>query len=73
MAVFEQNLGRLREIVERLERDDLPLEEAVALFKEGQSVARDCRQALEQAKVEIAVFQDGLLKDFRMEESGDDG
>ena len=33
---FEQAMGRLEEIVKRLEQGDAPLEEALALFEEGQ-------------------------------------
>ena len=32
---FEQAMGRLEEIVKRLERGDAPLEESLSLFEEG--------------------------------------
>jgi exodeoxyribonuclease VII small subunit len=35
---FEESLGRLEKIVERLQRDDVPLDEAVALYNEGTKV-----------------------------------
>lgn len=68
---FERRLERLRQIVERLEQTDLPLEEGVALYKEGLQLAQACRQELEQARHEITIFQDGVLKEFQLREEGD--
>ena len=48
---FEKRLERLGGIVERLERDELPLEEGVALFKEGLVLAKACREQLEKARI----------------------
>jgi len=61
---FEAQLKRLREIVERLEKGDLPLERGVALYKEGRELARACRERLETAKNEISVYDDGELAEF---------
>lgn len=68
---FERRLERLRQIVERLEQTDLPLEEGVALYKEGLQLAQACRQELERARHEITVYQDGVLKEFEPREDGD--
>jgi len=70
---FERKLERLRQIVERLERGELSLEESVALYKEGVQLAQACRQDLERAKHEITLFQDGMLKDFELREGESDG
>ena len=67
---FEAGLKRLHEIVERLESGELPLEEGVALYKEGLAVARDCRRRLEQAKLDVGVFQDGMIKELSEETEG---
>lgn len=61
---FEQRLERLREIVERLERGELPLEEGVALYKEGLKLAKGCGKQLENARHEVKVVSEGLLKEF---------
>lgn len=34
-ASFEENVGRLEEIVRQLESDGLPLDDALSLFEEG--------------------------------------
>ncbi|EMG38893.1 Exodeoxyribonuclease VII small subunit [Desulfocurvibacter africanus PCS] len=69
---FERRLERLRQIVERLEQADLPLEEGVALYKEGLQLSQACRQELDRARHEITMYQDGVLKEFEPRE-GDDG
>lgn len=70
---FEKRLEKLGGIVERLERDELPLEEGVALFKEGLLLAKGCREQLEKARNDVKIYQDGLLRDFGVEETGPGG
>jgi exodeoxyribonuclease VII small subunit len=61
---FDKRLERLRGIVDALERGDLPLEEGLALYKEGLALAADCGRQLESAKNEVKLVQEGLLKEF---------
>jgi Exonuclease VII small subunit len=61
---FEKRLERLRGIVEALERGELPLEESLALYKEGLALAGECGRQLQAAKNEVRLVQDGLLKEF---------
>lgn len=61
---FEKRLERLRGIVEALERGELPLEESLALYKEGLALAGECGRQLESAKNEVRLAQDGLLREF---------
>jgi exodeoxyribonuclease VII small subunit len=53
---FEEALRRLETVVERLEAADLPLEEALALFEEGQNLAAHCQQKLDEAEKRIEVI-----------------
>lgn len=69
---FEQRLARLRGIVEALERGELPLEQGLALYKEGLALAGDCGRQLASAKNEVKLVQDGLLKEFAALETGGD-
>jgi exodeoxyribonuclease VII small subunit len=61
---FEDCLQRLEKIVDELEKGDLPLEKALALFEEGITVSASCRKELEAAegKVEILLKQNGKLQ-----------
>ena len=58
---FEESLGRLEEIVGKLENANLSLDEAMKLFEEGVQLSRDCQKHLEQAegKVEILLKKAG--------------
>ncbi|MFP5229965.1 MAG: exodeoxyribonuclease VII small subunit [Acidobacteriota bacterium] len=65
MASFEESLNKLEEIVAKLERGDLTLEDSVKLFEEGTRLSAECRKQLEEAegKVEMLVKQrDGSMK-----------
>ena len=48
---FEQSLGRLEQIVERLEQGDVPLEESLRLYEEGVKLSRRCAEKLQQVEL----------------------
>jgi exodeoxyribonuclease VII small subunit len=50
---FEEALRQLEEIVTRLESGDLALEEAMALFEEGQRLTALCNARLESAALRV--------------------
>ena len=58
---FECSLGRLEEIVGKLESANLSLDDAMKLFEEGVQLSRECQKYLEQAegKVEILLKKAG--------------
>ena len=58
---FEQALGALEGIVEKLEKGELPLEESLKLYEEGIRLSRLCHGKLEEAEGRIEM----LLKDAR--------
>lgn len=64
MARFEDCLQRLEQIVDELEKGNVPLEQALKLFEEGVQLSTTCRKDLEQAegKVEILLKQNGKLQ-----------
>ena len=64
MPKFEECLQRLEKIVDELEKGDVPLERALALFEEGIQLSSSCRTELEDAegKVEILLKQNGKLQ-----------
>lgn len=65
---FESSLRRLQEIVQELERADLPLERNVALYKEGCALAGSCRAMLDKARHEISLCgEDGVPRPFSLE------
>lgn len=50
---FEDALARLEEIVEKLEAENISLEESVKLYEEGIKLSKSCTQTLEQAELRI--------------------
>lgn len=57
MKSFEERLKRLEELNEKIDEGNLPLEEAVALFEEGITLARGLEKELAKVerKIEILV------------------
>lgn len=58
---FEAALAKLEQIVQRLEKGELPLEESLVLYEEGVKLSRLCHAKLEEAEGKIEL----LLKDSR--------
>ena len=58
---FEAALARLEQIVQRLEKGELALEESLRLYEEGVGLSRVCHAKLEEAEGKIEL----LLKDGR--------
>ena len=70
---FETAMRDLEELVERIERGDLPLEESLAAFERGVMLTRACQTALKEAeqKVEILLKKAGepAVENFAADES----
>lgn len=56
---FEQRLKELEEIAARLEKDDVPLEEAITLYERGMTIHRACEKILGEAKLRIERLAGG--------------
>jgi exodeoxyribonuclease VII small subunit len=53
---FEDSLKKLQGIVEKLEKGDLPLEEAMESFTEGVRLAQFCHRKLEEAESKVQML-----------------
>ncbi len=60
---FEEALKQLEEIVQKLEKGELSLEESLALYEQGIRLSRLCHAKLEEAEGKIEM----LMKDARGE------
>jgi exodeoxyribonuclease VII small subunit len=60
---FEAALKQLEEIVQRLEKGELALEESLKLYEDGVRLARLCHAKLQEAEGKIEL----LMKDARGE------
>ena len=56
---FEELQRELDDIVTRLERGDVPLDEAVALWRRGEELHRVCVERLDRAELEIEELRQG--------------
>ncbi|HTX71347.1 MAG TPA: exodeoxyribonuclease VII small subunit [Rectinemataceae bacterium] len=59
MKKIEERLARLEELAERIKENDLPLEDAVAVFEEGIKLAKGLERDLAriEGKVELLMNQ----------------
>ncbi|MFA7095112.1 MAG: exodeoxyribonuclease VII small subunit [Gammaproteobacteria bacterium] len=53
---FEQALKELEDLVERMERGDLSLEESLKCFERGVELTRICQQALKEAEQKVQLL-----------------
>jgi exodeoxyribonuclease VII small subunit len=58
---FEESLAELEQLVNRLERGEISLEESLAAFERGVNLTRTCQKALQEAeqKVQILIDKNG--------------
>ncbi len=62
---FEEALRGLEEIVTRLERGDVPLDESIALYERGDLLKKHCEARLSAAQMRIEAIrlsEDGTPK-----------
>lgn len=59
LAAFESSIAELETLVETLESGDVPLEDALARFERGITLARQCQTMLKTAELRV----DQLLGD----------
>lgn len=70
---FEKKLGRLEEIVDKMETGELSLEDSLKLFEEGVKLSRECNSQLSDAeqkvKLLLGIDDDGrpVTSDFTAE------
>ncbi|MBV8117262.1 MAG: exodeoxyribonuclease VII small subunit [Candidatus Eremiobacteraeota bacterium] len=50
---FESKLARIDAIVKELETNQVPLDRAIELFKEGKTLARECETMLQRAQEQV--------------------
>ena len=69
---FEASLAALNTVVEKMEKGDLSLEEALQCFEKGIALTRQCQKALKDAeqKVHVLMSKNGelSLEPFQPEE-----
>ncbi len=59
---FEELQRELDELVARLERGDVPLDEALALWERGEELYRACAERLDRAELRIEELRLGVSR-----------
>ena len=67
---FEAALQRLEQIVQKLEKGELPLEESLVLYEEGIRLSRLCHAKLEEAEGRIELLMKDARGDLVLDKSG---
>lgn len=66
---YEQAIKRLEDIVSMLEKNEVALDESIALFQEGIELSQFCNKKLENIQAKVAkIYENGELKNFVSEE-----
>lgn len=60
---FESALRELEQIVDKLDDQDLPLEESIAMYEKGVKLSRICSKKLSEAQIKIEKLAGNLGND----------
>lgn len=56
---FSKNIEELEKIIQRLEREALPLEEAMEIFERGVALVKNCQAYLAEAQQKVMLVDEG--------------
>lgn len=67
---FEEAMEQLEVIVERLEEGDVPLEEAISIYKNGMELSKLCHEKLKSVEEQLTqiLTADGQKETFTIPE-----
>jgi exodeoxyribonuclease VII small subunit len=58
---IEQLLKKLKETVDKMESEDISMEESLRLFEEGTALVKQCFDAIEQYKGKLTYIKSKLI------------
>ena len=58
VAQFESSLDELEQLVQKMEKGDLSLDDSLAAYERGVGLYRRCQAALEQAELRVRLLAD---------------
>ena len=70
---FEERIEALESIIERMEGDDLSLEDAMQAFEQGVKLTREAQKTLDAAEqqVKLLIEENGELREAPFEDGPD--
>jgi exodeoxyribonuclease VII small subunit len=69
---FEETLRRLEQIVEQLEKGEVPLEDALILYEEGIKLSKTCGERLNQAELTLKRLGRDVEGNLKLFSTGDE-
>lgn len=63
VADFERSLDELDQLVQKMERGEMTLDESLQAYERGIALFRNCQGALEQAELRVRQLSDPLDPD----------
>ncbi|MDR3304582.1 MAG: exodeoxyribonuclease VII small subunit [Clostridiales Family XIII bacterium] len=60
---FEEAMDKLETLSESLSRENVPLDEAIAVYEEGLAYYERCKAILEDANRRILVIEEGMERE----------
>ncbi|WP_428909074.1 exodeoxyribonuclease VII small subunit [Niallia sp. Krafla_26] len=69
-VTFEEAMEQLETIIERLEEGDVPLEEAITIYKKGMELSKLCHDKLKNVEEQLTqiLTADGQKQTFSIQE-----
>ncbi len=65
---YEQAMAEMEQIIQKMESEQLTLEEALALFERGQALAKRCADLLTQAELKVRQLTGQEIDSLQEEE-----
>jgi exodeoxyribonuclease VII small subunit len=69
---FEQSLAELERVVERLQQSDVPLDEAIELYRRGTVLADRSERMLSEAELQVQQLTQAVRERFTAYDIGED-
>ncbi|MCP1660852.1 exodeoxyribonuclease VII small subunit [Neisseria perflava] len=64
---FEEAVKRLETLTQAMQSSDMPLEEALAAYQEGNELVQYCQTKLAEVEQKLQVLDGGELKELNLE------
>lgn len=64
---FEEAIKRLEAITEAMQSSEMPLEEALAAYQEGNALVQYCQTKLAEVEQKLQVLDEGGLKELDLD------
>lgn len=66
---FEEAIKRLETLTQAMQSSEMPLEEALAAYQEGNSLVKYCQAKLAEVEQKLQVLDAGEIKELNLERS----